>query len=125
MVNQSLVALTNSVLGTGKSTARGNKAYRCPYCNHHKPKLEVNLTENKQGFHPWHCWACDKKGKTVLSLFNQSNTHPDLISELKTIVKYDSGNANEKSAEKLKLPEDFVSLKSVSKSDIIGRHALA
>jgi DNA primase len=125
MTNQLLLSLTNKVLGEGKPTARNNYAYSCPFCNHHKPKLEVNLTENKQGFHPWHCWACDKKGKTVLSLFNQSKTHPDFILELKTIVKYDSGNITEKKREQLKLPDDFVSLKSVTKSDIIGRHALA
>ena len=47
MVNQLLVSLVNSVLGTGKATARNNYAYHCPFCNHHKPKLEVNLTENK------------------------------------------------------------------------------
>ncbi len=69
MVNQLLVTLVNSVLGTGKATARNNYAYHCPFCNHHKPKLEVNLTENKQGNNPWHCWACNKKGKTIFNLF--------------------------------------------------------
>ena len=43
MVNQALVATINSVLGTGKSTSKGNFAYHCPFCNHHKPKLEVNF----------------------------------------------------------------------------------
>ena len=37
--NKLLVTLINSVLGTGKKTARGNMAYHCPYCNHHKPKF--------------------------------------------------------------------------------------
>ena len=68
MVNQLLVTLVNSVLGTGKQTARGNIAYTCPHCKHHKPKLEVNFTENKQGNNPWHCWVCDKKGKNILYL---------------------------------------------------------
>ena len=45
MINELLVNLVNSVLGTGKRTARGNQAYTCPFCNHHKPKLEVNFTE--------------------------------------------------------------------------------
>ncbi len=43
MVNQALVATLNSVLGNGKKTSKGNFAYHCPFCNHHKPKLEVNL----------------------------------------------------------------------------------
>ena len=68
MVNQLLVTLVNSVLGTVKQTARGNIAIHCPYCNHHKPKLEVNFTENKEGNNPWHCWVCDKKGKSYYPL---------------------------------------------------------
>jgi len=56
MVNQLLVNLVNSVLGSGKPTARNNYAYHCPFCHHHKPKLEVNLTENREGQNPWHCW---------------------------------------------------------------------
>ena len=52
MVNELLVNLVNSVLGTGKRTARGNQAYNCPFCHHHKPKLEVNFTENKEGTNP-------------------------------------------------------------------------
>ena len=56
MINQLLVNLVNSVLGTGKQTARNNYAYHCPFCHHHKPKLEVNLTENREGANPWHCW---------------------------------------------------------------------
>jgi hypothetical protein len=48
MINELLVNLVDSVLGAGKRTARGNKAYHCPYCNHHKPKLEINFTKIKK-----------------------------------------------------------------------------
>ena len=71
MVNQLLVTLVNSVLGSGKATARNNYAYHCPFCHHHKPKLEVNLTENREGKNPWHCWACDVRGTTIYNLFKQ------------------------------------------------------
>ena len=74
MINELLVNLVNSVLGTGKRTARGNQAYTCPFCNHHKPKLEVNLTENREGKNPWHCWACDVRGTTIYNLFKQLKT---------------------------------------------------
>ena len=71
MINELLVNLVNSVLGTGKRTARGNQAYHCPFCNHHKPKLEVNFSENKKGYNPWHCWVCGKKGTRISTLFKQ------------------------------------------------------
>jgi transcription elongation factor Elf1 len=74
MVNELLVNLVDSVLGAGKRTARGNKAYHCPYCNHHKPKLEVNFSQNKKGYNPWHCWVCDKRGNRISSLFKKVNS---------------------------------------------------
>ena len=77
MINQTLVALTNSVLGTSKSTSRGNYAYHCPLCNHHKPKLEINFTENIKGENQWHCWVCDKKGKKLYQLFKAVETSPE------------------------------------------------
>jgi NADH:ubiquinone oxidoreductase subunit 3 (subunit A) len=43
MIIQFLVMMTDSILGAGKPTSRGNYAYHCAFCNHHKPKLEVNL----------------------------------------------------------------------------------
>ena len=87
MVNNLLVSLVNSVLGSGRNTARGNRAYHCPFCHHHKPKLEINFTENKKGNNPWHCWVCNKKGKTLISLFKQNSAPHDKILELKELVK--------------------------------------
>ena len=87
MINELLVNLVNSVLGTGKRTARGNQAYNCPFCNHTKPKLEVNLTENREGKNPWHCWACDARGTTVYNLFKQVKAPSDKFVELGSLVK--------------------------------------
>ena len=64
MVNQLLVTLVNSVLGTGKQLLEATMLILSP-CNHHKPKLEVNLTENREGKNPWHCWACDARGTHI------------------------------------------------------------
>ena len=110
MVNQSLVALTNSVLGSGKSTARGNKAYRCPYCNHHKPKLEINFTENKKGHNPWHCWVCGKKGKTIKGLFKLLKTPSDKFIELGKLVKTGSHIEEVIVENVVELPKEFMPL---------------
>jgi len=125
MVNQSLVALTNSVLGTGKSTARGNKAYRCPYCNHHKPKLEINFTENKKGEHPWHCWVCDKKGKKLYPIFKKVEASPEKIAELNAIVKYVGPVTEQVTEQSVKLPKEFRTFDNLKSYDIEGRQALA
>ena len=125
MINQSLVALTNSVLGTGKQTARGNYAYHCPLCKHHKPKLEVNMSENSKGENPWHCWVCDKKGKKLYQLFKAIEVSPETMTELKAIVKYVGPETDVQVETKVTLPKEFKPLANIQKSNIMGRHALA
>jgi len=124
MLNQTLIALVNSVLGTGKSTARGNYAYHCPFCNHHKSKLEINFTENKKGENPWHCWACDRKGKKIYQIFKHIQVPSNTMAELRSIVKTEFNDKEVVVEEKVSLPKEFKSLLNISKTDILGRHAL-
>jgi DNA primase len=125
MVNELLVNLVNSVLGTGKRTARGNQAYTCPFCNHHKPKLEVNFSENKKGYNPWHCWVCNKKGTRISSLFKQVKASPNRFEELFKLI----GNETERDVvvtnKNLQLPKEFQSFKNITSSNIEGRTALS
>ena len=125
MLNQLLVTLVNSVLGTGKQTARGNMAYNCPSCNHHKPKLEVNFTENKQGHNPWHCWVCGKKGKSISLLLRIAGATQDRINEAKSLSKNVDDTYVPKVVDTVTLPDEFISLNNVDNSDIMARHALA
>jgi DNA primase len=124
MVNELLVNLVNSVLGAGKRTARGNQAYTCPFCHHHKPKLEVNFTENKEGINKWACWACGKKGKTVRSLFKQVQVDASYFQELSKLVKnVSSDDIGEAKHTSLELPKEFKTF--IKNQDITARHALS
>jgi DNA primase len=124
MINELLVNLVNSVLGAGKRTARGNQAYTCPFCHHHKPKLEVNFTENKEGNNPWACWACGKKGKTIKSLFKQVQVDATYFQELGKLVKNVSiEDIGEIKQSLLELPKEFKTF--INNKDIIAKHALA
>jgi len=107
MVNELLVNLVNTVLGTGKRTARGNQSFHCPFCNHHKPKLEVNFTENKKGHNPWHCWVCGKKGKTIKGLFKLLKTPSDKFIELSKLVKTGSEVEEVIIKNVVELPKEF------------------
>ena len=122
MVNELLVNLVNSVLGTGKRTARGNQAYHCPFCNHAKPKLEVNFSENKKGYNPWHCWVCGKKGTRISTLFKQLKASSDKFTELYKLVKSENEHTEVKSFKQITLPKEF-KLISDSSPDLIGRKA--
>jgi len=125
MVNQLLVTLVNSVLGSGKATARNNYAYHCPFCNHHKPKLEVNLTENREGKNPWHCWACDMRGTTIYNLFRQLKADVSKFTELKSLVVTSKSIKETQVVSSVALPNEYIGLNNVDISDIMARHALA
>ena len=125
MVNQLLVTLVNSVLRTGKATARNNYAYDCPFC-HKTKKLEANLTENREGKNPWHCWSCDMRGTTIYSLFKQLKVDSSKFTELKSLVKSSTTYKVQHNTDALKLPQEYVSLLNPNtKTDIMARHALA
>jgi len=125
MVNQLLVTLVNSVLGSGKATARNNYAYHCPFCNHHKPKLEVNLTENREGKNPWHCWACNVRGTTIYNLFKQLKVEAGKFTELKSLVKTSKSIKETQVVSSVSLPDEYIGLYNVESGDITARHALA
>jgi DNA primase len=125
MVNQVLIGLVDKVLGTGKPTARNNRAYNCPFCNHHKPKLEVNFSPNEKNEYPYNCWVCGKKGRSLVSLFRKVNASQNQLEELGLILKVRvSSDPNSTKIEKIELPKEFKPLTQVSSGDIIGRHAI-
>ncbi len=123
MINELLVSLVNSVIGAGKRTARGNQAHNCPYCNHHKPKLEINFSENKKGYNPWHCWVCNKKGTKITSLFKQVKASPEKFTELYKLIGNEKERKTVINTTLLKLPEEYKSFKDITSSDIEGRQA--
>ena len=123
MIDQLLISLVDSVLGSGNKTARNNKAYKCPFCNHHKLKLEINFSGNDKGENPWHCWVCDKKGKKLSTLFKQVGALPDKMAELGSLVKSNNTETVTQS-NTIKLPKEFKPISEISDKDVVGKHAL-
>lgn len=112
MINQLLVSLVNSVLGTGKSTARGNYAYHCPKCtNSTKNKLEICLDESSPDFQKFGCWVCKFKGKKLVNLFKVIEAPHDKILELKSLTK-DVSPVEKSQLQEIKvvLPEEYRSI---------------
>lgn len=123
MIDQLLISLVDSVLGSGNKTARNNKAYKCPFCNHHKLKLEINFSGNDKGENPWHCWVCNKKGKKIATIFKQIGASSDKMAELNSLVK--SNNIETViQTNTVKLPKEFKLISEVSSKDVVGKHAL-
>jgi transcription elongation factor Elf1 len=55
-------------LGRSVPHRNGERSFHCPFCNHHKRKLQVNIETQK-----WHCWVCNAKGQTINSLLHKSD----------------------------------------------------
>jgi DNA primase len=113
MENAALIVLLESILGKGQSTSKGNYAFNCPLCTHHKPKLEINLKTNAKKENPWHCWICDSKGKTIRSLFKAIKAPSNKLSELKLIIQ--PGAREEYTThEAIELPKEFIPLSNLT-----------
>ena len=95
-----------SILGKGQKRARDNYAFHCPFCNHRKPKLEINLHTTEEGKNPWECWVCETKGRTIRSLLIQLKTPRDQASEILKYVPKGS-NINYKVKDFISLPKEF------------------
>ena len=126
MDNTALLFLAESVLGKGQSTSKGNFAFKCPFCTHHKNKMEINLrtTEKRENF--WHCWVCGAKGKTLLSLFKKIKAPHNKISELNILI-VPSNKENYTPPDIIELPKEFILLPNITESKIAqieAKHAL-
>lgn len=80
-----LLGSIEHLLGKSHKRARANHAFHCPFCNHRKPKLEINMATNEKGHNPWECWVCQTRGRTIRSLLKQLNTPKD---QAALILKY-------------------------------------
>jgi DNA primase len=126
MENAALLVLVESVLGKGTPTSKGNYAFKCPFCSHHKNKLEVSLrtTAKKENF--WHCWVCDTKGKTIRTLFKQAKATPDKFKDLNLLIQ-PTNVEDIVSTEVLALPAEFIALNGIYSDKIAqieAKHAL-
>jgi DNA primase len=126
MNNAALIYLIDSVLGTGKSTSRGNRAYHCPECKHHKLKLEINLEESSPHFQSYQCWVCGVKGKKLTTLFKKIAVDPDKVNELKFLTKSVSKDEKQEISivKKVVLPDEFISLINPPVNSLVAKKAI-
>jgi DNA primase len=116
MENAALLILLESVLGSGSKTSKGNYAFKCPFCQHHKNKLEINCVTNEKSENPWHCWVCEVKGKTIKSLLKQLDSPPNKIAELNMIIVPTYTEQKIKN-DTIALPKEFISLVDIGNLD--------
>ena len=105
---QSVINILDDVLGPGTSMKNDEQAHYCPFCHHHKKKLQINLQSQK-----WHCWVCDSKGKRIQSLLRRLHVDSRKLKKIYEVYGDDyvvySNNTEEEKVE-LRLPNEFQSL---------------
>jgi DNA primase len=101
-----IITILDSTLGVGSSLKGNEQAHHCPFCNHHKKKLQVNLDTQR-----WHCWVCDSKGRSIYSLLRKLNVDIRDLNKVRDVYgdepEYDS---KEEYVAKLQLPKEFKQL---------------
>jgi DNA primase len=55
-----IIQLFDKYIGPSKPLKKNEHAYHCPFCHHHKPKLQINDKTFK-----FHCWTCNAGGNLM------------------------------------------------------------
>ena len=114
-----LLGSIENILGKSHKRARDNHAFHCPFCNHHKPKLEIKMTTNEEGHNPWECWVCQTKGRTIRSLLKQLKTPRETANEILKYVPRGS-KIEYKQLSIIELPKEYQPLYSASSTSVVA-----
>ena len=98
--------LLDQHLGVGTEHKNGEVSYYCPFCNHYKKKLQVNLNSMK-----WHCWIDNSKGNNLISLLKKSKASQTIIEQVSDLTEYIPKRSQEVVDERrVSLPQDYIPL---------------
>lgn len=104
-----VINILDAVLGVGRSLKGNERAHYCPFCHHHKKKLQVNLESQA-----YHCWVCDAKGRSISSLLSRLDAPSHSIIKVKSIYRDADTTQVERveAAPQLYLPKEFKPLQT-------------
>jgi DNA primase len=101
-----VISILDTTLGVGSSLKGNEQQHHCPFCHHHKKKLQVNLDTQQ-----WHCWVCNSKGRSIASLLRKLNVDRRDLDRLHKIYGDEPAySPTEEYVIKLQLPKEFKQL---------------
>jgi DNA primase len=106
-----VISTLSNTLGSYSSLKGNELAFYCPFCNHHKQKLQVNTETQK-----WHCWTCNSGGKKLTSLLKKLDIDRKTISIIREIYGDSNYNPQLEDADTkvfISLPKEFKPLNEV------------
>jgi len=108
-----IINILDEVLGVGTSLKGNEQSHHCPFCHHHKKKLQINLDTQQ-----WHCWVCDAKGRKIQTLLRKLQVDSSKIKKIYEIYGDDyivSTTSTDEEKVELRLPSEFKSLLDIPK----------
>lgn len=66
MISTEQRIIITKLLGTPKDLNNNQLLFKCPFCKHHKKKLQVHMELGQ-----WHCWVCQAKGRSLHTLLTK------------------------------------------------------
>lgn len=104
-----VIVFLEGLLGKSTLKNKNNYAFKCPFCNHYKKKLEIQPTTQY-----WNCWVCGVKGKSLFTLLRKLSVGKQYYSILKNLIPKDQTTnikVYEDSVEiPLNLPKEYIPL---------------
>lgn len=123
MINQFLLVELENILGKGTKTSKNNYSFKCPFCNHSKKKLEIDLETDSRGENRFACWVCGRKGRTLRSLLYQMRVPKEIRYSVLKYIKSHSAKDYLPSKEILQLPKEYKPLHNTTSSNVVARKA--
>jgi DNA primase len=101
---QRLLELLNTIFDRNGIEAKGPELmFYCPFCDHHKRKLQVNCDTQQ-----WHCWVCGAKGRSIFVLAKKLKAPKQIYSELGDVLGLkQTYNSNDRLKTIGRLPKQF------------------
>ena len=106
--------------GTGTPHKNGEVSYYCPFCNHYKKKLQVNIKTQR-----WHCWIDGHNGKSLVNLLKKSKASEQIVQRVSDLVEFTPKSSQNSVEEKrVVLPENYIPMWKGNDSSPHYRNAL-
>jgi DNA primase len=120
MYNLQLLTILEKVMGKSYQLKNGEHAFYCPFCNHHKKKMQVNLETQK-----YHCWVCNEGGYKIGILLRKMGAPKHIIKEVLQLLNDYIGYEKDKkeTAHDVSLPKEYKPL-YIKSDDVIYRNAM-
>lgn len=104
-----ILSFLHKILGTYKEHGKGEVYFSCPFCHNRSPKFAINILNMA-----WHCWHCNAKGRSLITLCYKLDISQENINELRTLVTPEEirkfKKLDEETSVEISLPKEFVPL---------------